>query len=136
MGKTVTEVVDVVDPLGNWSKAAAKLSVLAGKGGRRWREDARVAHINCCQCLNGNFLSFNARSPSLSLYGCLSWLVLALVMALFASARQTRSQTEGAGREKFAYQAALNINITRLRRGGDKYMRRGRRAAALSASSA
>lgn len=46
-------------------------------------------------------------------------------MALFASARQTRSQTEGAGREKFAYQAALNINITRLRRGGDKYMRRG-----------
>lgn len=62
MGKTVTEVVDVVDPLGNWSKAAAKLSVLAGRG----REgEARVAHINCCQCLNGNFLSFNARSPSL-----------------------------------------------------------------------
>lgn len=67
MGKTVTEVVDVVDPLGNWSKAAAKLSVLAGQGReRREGEQARVAHINCCQCLNGNFLSFNARSPPLS----------------------------------------------------------------------
>lgn len=29
---------------------------------------------------------------------------------------QTDTQTEGAGRETFAYQAALNINITRLRR--------------------
>lgn len=38
LGKTVTEVVDVVvvvDPLGNWSKAAAKLSVLAGREGNR-----------------------------------------------------------------------------------------------------
>lgn len=50
---------------------------------------------------------------------------------------QTDTQTEDAGREKFAYQAALNINIARLRRGGGKYMRRGGGgAAALSGSSA
>lgn len=44
-----------------------------------------------------------------------SWLVLALVMALFA--RLDRHAETGSGRgagwEKFAYQAAFNINITR-----------------------
>lgn len=108
----MTEVVDVVDPLGNWSKAAAKLSVLSGQEG----EEARVAHINCCQCLNGNFLSFNACSLSLSLW----LLVLARPGTRYGLVclSQTDTQTEGAGWEKFAYQAALNINIARPRGRG------------------